>query len=230
MNSARDDSSWNGGAGRRDTADVERHGDQIRADMDRTLDEIERTLSPGALLDRSMQFAREHGSELMREAGETIRSNPVPVLLTAVGAVWLTASIASSRRSAAQSGTNRRDSYYQDETGSSSMDYYNSEQEVSSQQKLGRAKDWVKERTQGVGSQLVQLVRDQPVALGALALAAGALLGAAIPMTRYENRMAGPLHDRAARRLKQAGRQQYEKVRDAMTSEGDGSGRDQTAH
>jgi hypothetical protein len=95
----------------RSPADLEREGDEIRADLDRTLDEIQRRFNPAELMDRSMEYFRENGSELLREAGDTIRRNPVPLLLTAAGLVWLTASVAKSRSS----------SSYASESGSASQ-------------------------------------------------------------------------------------------------------------
>lgn len=98
----------------RSTSDLEREGEEIRADLDRTLDEIERKLSPGELLDRSVEFLRDNGSDFLKEAGETVRRNPIPVLLTAAGLVWLTASVASSRSSGGRSGFNRSDTEGED--------------------------------------------------------------------------------------------------------------------
>lgn len=78
----------------------------------------------------------------------------------------------------------------------------------------------VQHRTQDAGSSFVNLVQEQPVALGALALAAGALLGAAFPITAYENRLVGPVHDRTMARAKELGQREYEKLRQAVTSSG----------
>lgn len=83
----------------RSAADLEREGEQIRASLDRTLDEIQHRLSPAELMDRSMEFVRENGMDLLHEAADTVRRNPVPVVLTAAGLVWLVASVAKSRSS-----------------------------------------------------------------------------------------------------------------------------------
>ena len=50
-----------GDASVRDASELEREGDEIRADMGRTLDELERKFSPEQMMERSMSFLRENG-------------------------------------------------------------------------------------------------------------------------------------------------------------------------
>lgn len=212
----------------RHTADLEREGDELRADMDRTLDEIERQLSPRELLDRSVEFVREHGSDLVREAGDTVRRNPVPVLLTTVGLVWLTTAVARSR-----SPTSRR--WRTDDDGSHIDEDMDSFEEFADGQGYASTEhSSAGETLRQAGSRFSDFVREQPVAVGALALAAGALLGAALPMTEYESRTMGPAHDRAMARVNEAGRRSYEKVREAVSSatddRGDGASANPRAH
>ena len=76
----------------KDPATLEREIDQTRADMDRTLGALERKLSPGQLLDEAMGFAREHAGEFASNLGRSVKENPMPALLTAVGVVWMLAS------------------------------------------------------------------------------------------------------------------------------------------
>jgi hypothetical protein len=210
----------NGGSWRRgNAADLEREGDQLRADMDRTLEDIERELSPDKLLNRSMAFFREHGSDFVREAGDTIRRNPLPVLLTAAGVVWLTAAVASSRSGRSGGSDTPRRRWRGDGGGAHIDEDMASFDDFSGGQGYARSsseRDWSERRERDCqsesgwqqDSQLVRLVREQPLALGALALAAGALLGAALPMTDYENRMMGPSRNRFSSRGRDDGRSQ----------------------
>jgi ElaB/YqjD/DUF883 family membrane-anchored ribosome-binding protein len=250
MNASTDKGAWaDPGAATRSPADLEREGEQIRADLDRTLDEIERKLSPGELLDRSVDFLRDNGSEFIREAGETVRNNPIPVLLTAAGLIWLTTSIATRHRS-------RPSEYYEGEEfssyrgGSEGFGEYGhndggirskvdeARERVSSaahrvtDRVAGTAQDVadrargrlsstmhsMRDRTEGVRSDFMDLVQRQPIALGALALAAGALIGAALPITRYENRLVGPARDRTLTRAKELGQREYENLKEAVSS------------
>lgn len=242
-------STDNGGTwrrGRHGASDLEREGDQLRAHMDSTLDEIERELSPQKLLDRSMEFFREHGSDFVREAGDTIRRNPMPVLLTAAGIAWLTASVASSRSSSQQrrwEGSSwEGEGSHLDEDMASFDDYsaghgygdtsphsasYSGSTQSGATSRWKEKSQHLKEKSQHlqhqlheksqqvgseIGSQLGRLVREQPLALGALALAAGALLGAALPMTNYENRMMGPGRSRSSWRERGNGGQRTDRT------------------
>ncbi len=235
----------------RSAADLEREGEQIRASLDRTLDEIQQRLSPAELMDRSMEFVRENGMDLLHEAADTVRRNPVPVVLTAAGLVWLVASVAKSRSSGAgdeqsmasyrsQSERAYSGSGYGDGRGGYESQYQRDERDSSSHGRVSNAAHGIRDAandmrrkvkgrlsssmqtvqsyTQNGGSHMADLVREQPIALGALALAAGALLGAALPMTRYENRHVGPVHDRTMARAKEIGKREYENLREAVKS------------
>lgn len=251
MNASTDNGAWanqNPGASNRSPADLEREGEQIRADLDRTLDEIERKLSPGELLDKSVDFLRTNGSEFIREAGETVRSNPVPVLLTAAGLVWLTASIATRNRSRG-SGYEHSDEVSSYRGSEDYGDYGHNDAGVRGKVDEARARmsnaahrvtdrvtgtahemadrargrfsstmQSVQERTQEARSDLMDLVQRQPIALGALALAAGALIGAALPVTQYENRLVGPARDRTLARAKELGQREYDNLKQAVSS------------
>jgi hypothetical protein len=77
---------------RKDPATLEREIDQTRANMDQTLGALERKFSPGQLLDQAMAFARENGGEFAANFSQSVKQNPMPALLTAVGIAWMVAS------------------------------------------------------------------------------------------------------------------------------------------
>ncbi len=255
MNASTDNGAWNPGAATRSPADLEREGEQIRADLDRTLDEIERKLSPGELLDRSVDFLRNNGSDFIREAGETVRNNPVPVLLTAAGLIWLTTSIATRNRSrmsgyeegdefSSYRGSEGFENYGHNDGGirgkvdeararmsnaahrvgdrvSGMTDRVSGRAHEVADRARGRVSSTMhsmRDRTQGARSDLMNLVQEQPIALGALALAAGALIGAALPITQYENRLVGPTRDRTLARAKELGQREYEHLKETVQS------------
>ncbi len=92
----------------KDPATLEREIDQTRANMDRTLGALERKFSPGQLLDQAMEFARENGGEFANNLGRSVKENPVPALLTAVGIAWM---VASSNRPSSSSDDAYDDRY-----------------------------------------------------------------------------------------------------------------------
>lgn len=175
------------GANVRDTSELEREGDELRADMGRTLNELERKFSPDQMMERSMNFLRENGSALVQEIGTTVRKHPLPVLLTAAGLIWLTGSItqSKSRRSVTSHGAN-----YPGSTGSAAArEGTDAFTPNTVRGKVSASLRTMREREQRAAASFVSLVQDQPLALGALAVATGALIGAALPMTSYENEL-----------------------------------------
>ncbi len=218
---------------KRSAADIEREGEQIRANLDQTLDEIQRKFSSGELLDRSVEFIRDTGGEFLREAAETIRRNPVPAAFTAAGLIWLATSVVRSRSRESYSDTDylREPSAWDTETHGRMRDAARrvrskareagdrmSDRMDRMSDRMSDSMETVQRRTRRARSQLDNLVREQPLALGALALAAGALIGAALPMTRYENKYVGPVHDRTLARAKEVGRREYDNLKEAVAS------------
>lgn len=218
----------NGTTDRRSAADLEQRGEQIRANLDQTLDEIQRKFSSGELLDRSVEFIRDSGSELLREATDTVRRNPVPVVLTAAGLIWLVASVAKSRSDDGYVSRERewmRDEERWDSSARGRVKGAAHQVRSRARRVQGQVADrWsdslqtVQVRSRQARSRFDDLVQEQPLAFGALALAAGALIGAALPMTEYENRWVGPVHDRTVERAKEMGRREYDNLREAVAS------------
>src|SRR5687767_1264979 len=79
----------------KDPATLEREVDQTRAEMNQTLNALERKFSPGEFLDQSLSYIQQHGGRVLGTVGDTIRENPMPALLTAAGLAWMV--LASNR-------------------------------------------------------------------------------------------------------------------------------------
>jgi hypothetical protein len=236
----------------RDPEDLERQADRIRADMDRTLDALERKFSPEQLLDRSLGYLREHGGELRQTLGATMRNNPVPIVLTLAGVTWLVASSynkrqppgqdiqsrlrrsdvaqklqarASSARerlqSAAESARERFSSARSEAEGSE-MGAYGATNTRSERVSgaLHSARDTARARAREAQDRIYTMMDEQPLVLGALAVAVGAIIGTAIPSTHYENRVLGRARDRTLTKAQELGEQQYEQLRGTMQSQG----------
>ncbi len=248
---------------RKDPATLEREIDQTRANMDRTLGALERKFSPGQLLDQAMEFARENGGEFANNLGRSVKENPVPALLTAVGIVWMVAS--SNRPKPALAGAYgdryARDDFnavdfddtgYEDDAGDQDEGLTDKAQRLKAsaegtlseagqrvksaaeraRQKLTGTKDTVSaglRRTSGSAQVQTQRVREgfnsllseQPLLLGALGIAVGAAIGAALPPTEQEDRLFGSARDKALSEVKQRGNETYKQVRDKVNAVGD---------
>lgn len=177
----------------RDPEQLERAADRIRADLDRTLDALERKLAPSQLLDRSLAYLREHGGEMVDAVGDSVRRNPVPIMLTVAGLGWL---VVSATRAREPIDVTIGDGYRDDD-----------------------------EPSPLVSSILVSSIEERPLLFAGLAVAIGALIGAVIPATEYEDKVVGELRDRAVERAKQMGerqdrnlRSQFDKHRDPEVS------------
>ncbi|HEX6440057.1 MAG TPA: DUF3618 domain-containing protein [Candidatus Binatia bacterium] len=248
---------------RKDPATLEREIDQTRANMDRTLGALERKFSPGQLLDQAMEFARENGGEFANNLGRSVKENPVPMLLTAVGIAWMAASSNRAKSPTADTYDDRYarndlsavdfdDTGYEDDAGDEKEGLSDKAQRLKAsaegtlteagqrvksaaeraRQKLTGTKDTVSaglRRTSGTAQVQTQRVREsfnsllteQPLLLGALGIAVGAAIGAALPGTEKEDRLFGSASDKALAEVKQRGSETYEQVRDKVNAVGE---------
>ena len=215
-----DTETGSGARPQRRAEELEREGDELRADIDRTLEALGQRLAPGEIMDRSIQMIRENGSEWAREIGQTVRQHPVPVLIAGASVVWLAATLLGSdarrrgeRTSAGRDQDNGDGNFAQrDHTRRQSSAAHRDS-------RLSAAASRVRTQAREAKGHFTTLVREQPLGLGALALAAGAIVGAALPVTEYERRTVGPMRDRALAKADELGRRQYEKVRDRLSTQ-----------
>jgi ElaB/YqjD/DUF883 family membrane-anchored ribosome-binding protein len=261
------ENAGNGGGAARDPSQLERESSEIRADMDRTLDALERKFSPGMVLDRSLEYLREHGGDVTRRVSDSVRNNPVPVMMTVAGIVWLIGSGIRSRsrqdlgavvheeeyeheheheperadasggngsgrgragalhrvRQRARSiGARVRDRVH--DRVEATREHIRSSREASANTVSGRLSDAMyatRERTRRMQGRMHTIVDEQPLLVGALAVAVGAVIGAVLPVTEYENRAMGPLRDRALAKARQAGEHQYDTLRSKLSTRED---------
>ncbi len=185
------------GSGRREAEELQREAEAIRADMNRTLSALERKLSPQQLLDRSLEFVQANGGDVLQKIGATVSKNPLPLLLTSAGLIWL---VSARRRSSTRHrfdspsmSTRTGDFDRSSQSFSSSMEGRASGLKRrahrtvdATRERAGRTWDATRERTQEFGSNLNDLISEQPLVCGAIAVAIGAVIGAAFPPTAYE--------------------------------------------
>jgi ElaB/YqjD/DUF883 family membrane-anchored ribosome-binding protein len=248
---------------RKDPATLEREIDQTRANMDRTLGALERKFSPGQLLDQAMEFARDNGGEFANNLGRSVKENPMPALLTAVGIAWM---VAASNRPRASLADAYDDRYARDDFNAADFDDTGFEDDAGDQkegltekaqrlkasagetlsdagqrvksaadrarQKLTGTKQTVSSglrRTSGTAQVQTQRVREgfnsllseQPLLLGALGIAVGAAIGAALPSTEQEDRLFGSARDKTLSEVKERGTETYEQVREKVNTVGE---------
>ena len=239
---------------RDDPARIERNGEEIRANMNATLDALGRKLSPGQLIDKSTEFLRDNGGDLAANFARQVRENPVPFALTAVGLVWLIASQSRSHRSSSYYGT---DDFTAEDYSTASLTPETQAGASESGSKLSHAKERVQETAQTVRDKLrasrdrirsstervkaggdaarhrvssaahatrsqalrakdsfATMADEQPLALGAIGIVIGAIIGTALPGTRREDELLGRTRDRTLERARELGSEQYAQLRE----------------
>jgi hypothetical protein len=212
-------------------ADIER----TRGDLDETLSALESRLTPGQLMDQSWSYLRNSGArEYVQRLGETVKEDPVPLALVGVGLAWLMLSDRGrSRRPLEADHSGELTAAMEGkaaaikETAASVKDSVgHTTQKVSDTVQAARAKasqvaDTAREQADRLRGGYQQVVAEQPLALGAVGLAIGAVLGALAPRTRQEDRILGPARDRLKEELIEAGREPMQRMATAASAAAD---------
>ena len=200
-----------------------RHPDEIlaeiertRGQMDRTLGSIEQRLTPGQLLDQGMDYLKSSGAgDYVRNLRGSVSSNPLPIALVGVGLAWLMAADRMDRSRPQDSpgtgtsmdGLKERVSSAQ-ERASGAM--------TSGREKLDQTARMARENMQRLGSGYDRMVQEQPLALGAIGLAIGAVLAASLPRTRTEEELMSGARESIADKAAEAAREVEQKGREAI--------------
>ncbi len=78
--------------------EIEREIEAERAALTRSLDALQRELSPDVLIDKATAKLREHGGSVAETALRQARQNPMAMAVTGLGLAWLAAGPATGRR------------------------------------------------------------------------------------------------------------------------------------
>jgi hypothetical protein len=229
----------------KDPATLEREIDETRAEMNQTLNALERKFSPGEFLDQSLSYVQQHGGEFAGTLGNVIRDNPMPTLLTAAGLVWMF--LAGNRPK-----TDLKARTVDYEYDPPAQEYNRTHSNVpenkpgvlaqagerirsgadTTRQRLTSSKEAVASglgRTAATAQMQATRVREgfnsifeeQPLILGALGIALGAAVGAALPRTEQEDRLLGETSDAVTARVKEKGAESFDQVKETVTRVGE---------
>lgn len=200
--------------------------DRTRGEMDRTLTAIEQRLTPGQLMDQSLDYLKHSGAnEFVHNLGGAAKNNPLPVTLVGIGLAWLMAlgrqpaqhegygayGSGSSgpgireKASGAMHGVSERMSSMR-ESASGSMG--------SMKERAGHVSESAKQQWQRARGGIDSLINEQPLALGAIGLAIGAIMGGIAPRTRKEEEMMGEASRNLMEKTKEAAAPHLEKAKE----------------
>ncbi len=254
-------------------AELEREVNEQRSRVSSTVDALQDKISVKGVVTQVMDAMSEHGGDISRNLGKTVKDNPLPLLLTGIGIVWLIAS--ANQRGSSSDYDSRGEAYPSSERTSSTVGsrptaygvepaatFKAGSSKTSSgpaggaetgdesgggikdkaRDAAGSVKETVKdgaqrvkeavddardqaaqtasrvaERTNEVGQYAKngfdKALDDHPLVLGALALAAGAAIGGALPRTKREDEMLGQHSDRLKEQAQSVAQEQLEKAK-----------------
>jgi ElaB/YqjD/DUF883 family membrane-anchored ribosome-binding protein len=169
--------------------------------------------------------------------GGSARDNPLPVALVGIGVAWLMVTGRSSGASRSEAETSPG---MKEKIGSAKQhlgEGLHSARERAShlahstRETAAHVSQTAQKQMERARSGIDYMMREQPLALGAIGLAVGAVLAAAAPRTQKEDELMGEAKDRLADRVAEkasavAGKatEAAQEVRPGMTKPEDGSG------
>ncbi|MBE7927090.1 MULTISPECIES: DUF3618 domain-containing protein [Pseudomonadaceae] len=214
----------------KDPAELEREIDQKRAEIGDIVHALENKLSPGELIDTALSYVKGGGGEFFTNLSNTAKANPVPTVLTSIGLLWLmagqnrqpTAPSSSSgpslgdKLSSKASGLKQQGSDLRNRTSQVGHDVSASladaRHRVSDTSR--HAAESLRQQSERARGGFNHLLNEQPLALGAIGIALGALLAASVPPTRKEDEMLGRASDSVTDSLRHKAEEGYQKASD----------------
>lgn len=209
----------------KDQAQLEREIDQQRAHIGETISALEAQFSPGQMLDKVLSYGKTNGAEFSRNLVNTVRDNPVPTLLTALGVAWLMYGHGSRRASSDNYASNAsygvdpdyeghpstaerikdKARHFKDNAKSQVGDVGHRMERTSAhwRDRASHAGQHIRAQAGSAGHSFQSLLREQPLAVGAIGIAVGALIAASLPATSKEDRYMGETRDKMADKARQ---------------------------
>lgn len=236
------------GNGSRSPDEIQAEIDRTRNEMDATLSQIEHRLTPGQLIDQGIDYLKRSGArQYVTNLGGSVKDNPMPVTVAGIALAWLMVSanrpvqykFVETHPDPAEPGAMDRAREGMDaarDTMSEGMQSARDSMSAgmqsardsmqSTRERIGGTMSAARDRAHAMGesaryqaerarSGWDTLVREQPVALGAIGFAIGALVAAMAPRTRKEDELMGPARDRLMEQARQVGAEKVEQAKQA---------------
>lgn len=213
----------------KDPAELEREIDQKRAEIGDIVHALENKLSPGELIDTALGYVKGGGGEFFSNLCNTAKANPVPTVLTSIGLIWLmagqnrqppaytsTGPSLTDKLSSKASGLKQQGNDLRDKTSQMGHDMSASLAEARHRvsDTSRQTADKLRQQSERARGGFNHLLNEQPLALGAIGIALGALLAASVPPTRREDELLGQASDSMTDSLRHKAEEGYRKVTD----------------
>ena len=210
----------------KDPEQLEREIDRQRAHLTGIIDALEGRLSPGEMINKALQGSKDGGREFATNLAQAVRDNPTAALLTATGMAWLWTSQRHPPAHHREPGELGRGLSEKADGARASLG--NARHNVG--EKTHDAVDSVRRGAHRASDGFQHLLDDNPMAVGAIGIAVGAVLGGLLPPTQKEDELMGATRDRMADHaregLHQAREDLQEAGREATTPHARGPGHD----
>ncbi|MFJ7797160.1 DUF3618 domain-containing protein [Pseudomonas sp. NPDC096950] len=234
---------------------IEREIDAQRASIGNIVDKLESKFTPGQMIDQAWGMMQNNGSTFISNLGTSVRNNPVPVVLTSIGLLWMMMSqnrppvpqpvyrtgpdqdragdwadglaegFDSARDGLNHTADSLKEGYQSLKSKASHLGDNVGAAGENLSHALHDAGDRLNHSTQALGQQFNQVLKEQPLVVAAAGIALGALIGAALPTTPTEQRYMGRTSTGLVDKVKKQAQEGYEAVRDTVTKTTDAEGR-----
>lgn len=265
----------------KDPRQLEREVDEQRRQIGDTIHALEERFSPEHIYNQAAGYFRSHGGEFAENFGRSIKANPLPVALTAIGVAWMmfgqrqpteyrvyerpyddhdvtndlygNSTSVYGHTAGESTGEGKREKLKgkADELKGKGAELKHRGSEMSQNLKnkmssaRGRASATghdLRDRASATGHQLRDsasharqglshtmdsarsnfdyYMREQPLAMGAIGIALGALVGASLPRTRTEHQMMGGISERARHKASEMAEEGYQRASEMGESVG----------
>lgn len=201
----------------RSSEDIEREVESARGELDRTVEALKDKMTPGQLIDEiSRSFKGGGAGEMMSNLGVQVRENPVALAMIGAGVAWLMMGRGDHEASDALARTYQSNPDMDIARPSSSSHGVSGKAEHLAD-KVSEAASGVKDAISNVTDRATESLHDlrgqagaagrktarsfedilqqEPLIIGALGLAVGVAVGAALPATSLEDRTFGAARD-----------------------------------
>lgn len=207
--------------------ELEREIDAARQRMERTLDLLERKLSPTEIFDNVVSIAQRNGGQFARNLATQVQNKPLPSVVAGLGLLWLMASsdrppqpygehshstgdkLRSARNRAGEMAAGIQDTAERARDTAQRARAGAHDVAESVRDQAGRAREATQRGTERVREGYRHLLEEQPLVLGGLGLTLGAALGTMLPRTEIEDELMGETSEDIKHKVQREGERQY---------------------
>ena len=198
---------------------LEAQSDAERLDVENTIGQLRKRLSPGQLVDEILAYTKDGGGEFLSNLGRQATNNPLPVSLIGAGLAWfLFFHGGPTPPTKASSSTSHAGAQPKEESGQDAISVVQdgiatASESVSSG--IDKITGGVSSASGELAANTMGFLKDQPFILLGSGLALGAALGASLPTTDVEESIMGEASAGIKSQVKDTASEQFEKAKSA---------------